>query len=266
LLHSFLLVRADSAKRSLLEQATASVWAELCQITLTQIVIFNRRRGGEAQRMPLSVYTADSPNSISDDINSCLSQVEQALCKEFRMIHIEGKRGRKVPVLLTKSSQAQIDLLISTRSSVGIPVKNNFLFARRNSLEPYRSNDCLRKFAKECGASNPSAITSTKLRKHVATMSQMLALRENELDLLASFLGHNIKVHREFYRLPEQTLQIAKVSKLLIAMERGELRSLQGRNLDDVDVEVPGLHSFVGSIIKYVESCIYVIIAWLLFR
>ena len=83
-------------------------------------------------------------------------------------------------------------------------------------------------------------LTSTKLRKHIATMSQMLALRSHELDLLANFLRHDISVHREFYRLPEQTLQVAKVSKLLNAMERGDTVSLQGRNLDNVDVNVTG--------------------------
>jgi len=127
------------------------------------------------------------------------------------------------------------------RITVGVSANNDYLFARRNSSEPYRSSDCLRRFASECKAKNPNAITSTKLRKHVATMSQMLALTENELDLLANFLGHDIRVHREYYRLPEQTLQVAKVSKLLIAMEHGATTSLQGLNLDNVDVNIPGM-------------------------
>jgi hypothetical protein len=128
--------------------------------------------------------------------------------------------------------------------TVGISTANEFVFARRNSLGPLRSSDCLRKFGRECGARDPGAITTTLLRKHIATMSQMLALRSNELDLLASFLGHNIQVHREFYRLPEQTLQVAKVSKLLIAMERGETSSLLGKTLDDIDVSGPGKNNF----------------------
>ena len=78
------------------------------------------------------------------------------------------------------------------------------------------------------------------MRKHIATMSQVLALRNNELDLLASFLGHNIQVHREFYRLPEQTLHVAKVSKLLMAMERGDTVALSGKTLDDIDVNLHG--------------------------
>lgn len=42
------------------------------------------------------------------------------------------------------------------------------------------------------------------------------------MDQIATFLGHDIRVRREFYRLPESTLQLAKVSKLLIAMEKGK--------------------------------------------
>jgi len=106
---------------------------------------------------------------------------------------------------------------------------------------PYRSSDCLRRFAVQSETKNPSALTSTKLRKHVATMSQMLALKDNELDLLATFLGHDICVHRELYRLPEHTLQVAKVIKLLIAMEHGQTKTLQGRNFDDINVNVPGV-------------------------
>ena len=58
------------------------------------------------------------------------------------------------------------------------------------------------------------------------SMSQMLALRPHELNLLASFLGHGIQVHREFHPLPKQTLQMTKISKILIAMKLGETGEL----------------------------------------
>ncbi|XP_045068586.1 uncharacterized protein LOC123483143 [Coregonus clupeaformis] len=94
----------------------------------------------------------------------------------------------------------------------------------------------LSQVCKQCGAKNPEALTSTRLRKQVATLSTLLNLKENEMDQLATFLGHDIRVHREFYRLPESTLQLAKVSKLLIAIEKGRLPYLQGKGLDDIEV------------------------------
>ena len=72
------------------------------------------------------------------------------------------------------------------------------------------------------------------LRKHVTTISQVLNLKENELDidLLAQFMGHD-RVHREFYRLPLDVLQTAEVAKILWAMENGQLQQLTGKSLDD---------------------------------
>ena len=100
---------------------------------------------------------------------------------------------------------------------------------------------------------------STKLSKHIATMSQMLSLKRHELDLLANFLGHDIRIHREFYRLPEETLQMAKVSKLLLAMERGETTNLQGRNFDNISVNVPG-EVIQDSNLMFLVLLIYVVI------
>ena len=115
------------------------------------------------------------------------------------------------------------------------------MFARIGASNScYRGSDCLRRFSKECGASNAESLTSTKLRKHIATMSQVLSLRSDELDLLAGFMGHDIRVHRDFYRLPSSTLQVAKISKLLLAVESGKITSLMGKNLDDIKVDVEG--------------------------
>ncbi|KAL7846095.1 hypothetical protein AOLI_G00242870 [Acnodon oligacanthus] len=41
----------------------------------------------------------------------------------------------------------------------------------------------------------------------------------------------------EYYRLPEATTQLAKISKLLLAMEKGCLPDLQGKSLDDIEIE-----------------------------
>ena len=58
----------------------------------------------------------------------------------------------------------------------------------------------------------------------VATMTQVLNFEEYELDGVASFLEHHLNVHREYYRLPENTVQLAKVMKVLMAVDRGVSR------------------------------------------
>ncbi|CAB1443445.1 unnamed protein product, partial [Pleuronectes platessa] len=101
----------------------------------------------------------------------------------------------------------------------------------------FRGSDCLRCFANACGAKCPKSLTSTKLRKHAATLSTVLNMTDTEMDQLANFLGHDIRIHREFYRLPEKTLQLAKISKVLMALEQGRLAEFHGKNLDEIGID-----------------------------
>lgn len=85
----------------------------------------------------------------------------------------------------------------------------------------------------------------------MATMSKILNLKDNEMDNLADFLGHDIRVHRKYYRLG--TLQLAKISKVLMAMERGRLSDFKGRNLDPQGKKV--LINCVFKIKVFQKSC-----------
>lgn len=55
------------------------------------------------------------------------------------------------------------------------------------------------------------SLTSTTLRKHTATLLTVLNMTDSEMDQLANFLAHDIRIHYEFYRLYEKTLQLAKI-------------------------------------------------------
>ena len=57
------------------------------------------------------------------------------------------------------------------------------------------------------------------------------------MDILAGFLGHNIHVHCNFYRLPQETLQLANVSKILLADDRGQTASYKRKNLDEIQLD-----------------------------
>ncbi|KAK0131235.1 hypothetical protein N1851_034057 [Merluccius polli] len=113
------------------------------------------------------------------DVELALTDLEKKLCHHFQRIEIKGKRGRKVPLLLTPEMQASMDLLNKTRNACEVPENNAFFFARPQALTHFRGSDVIRQVAQSCGARNPEALSSTKLRKHVATMSQILNLKEN---------------------------------------------------------------------------------------
>ena len=95
----------------------------------------------------------------------------------------------------------------------------------------------LKKFCKEAGVVKAELITSTNLRKYLATVSQVVCLSNEELEWLCNHLGHSINVHRNFYRLQESTLELTKISKLLLAVDEGSVHDLAGKDLNDSFVD-----------------------------
>lgn len=100
--------------------------------------------------------------------------------------------------------------------------------------------DCIHHFVKDCNVKNLQALTSIRLRKHVSTFSKVLNLKDTELDQLADFLGHDVKVHRTYYRPPEAALQLDKISKILMAQEQGQLGEYKGQGLDKTHTDPNG--------------------------
>lgn len=212
-------------------------WEELSKAVLTHTILFSRRRAGEVSKMTLSDYERRRTADVDGPVAATLTKLEQKLCTVFKRTLVKGKRGRPVPVIFTKQMEQYIDCLILHRAGL-VDDDNLYLFARVTpSLEHIRGTDAMRESANACGAERPDTLRSTTLRKQIATLSQVMNLQENELDVLATFLGHDIRVHRKYYRLADETIQVAKVAKLLMNMEKGGQGLLPGQTLDSLDIE-----------------------------
>ncbi|XP_073791774.1 uncharacterized protein isoform X2 [Danio rerio] len=232
-LQKHLRKQEEVSKEKLRKNANAADWKVLAETILCQIILFNRRREGEASKLLLTVYEKRNVKPANQDVVKSLTKLEQQLCSELTRLEIRGKRGKKVPVLLTKDMVDSLDLLIGSREKVGVTKDNPYVFAKVECSAHIRGSDCLRKYAAVCGAKDPKSLTSTQLRKQVATLCQIMNLKDNELDQLAKFMGHDIRVHREYYRLSENTIQLAKVSKLLLSLEKGS-GVYKGRSLEEI--------------------------------
>ncbi|XP_073805417.1 uncharacterized protein si:ch211-235f1.3 isoform X3 [Danio rerio] len=238
LLQKYLKSVEQTAREKLKDCCDPKAYAMLSESILSQIILFNRRRQGEAAKMLLETYENKNTEALNDDVMQCLSKLERDLSNDFTRIVIRGKRGQKVPVLLTKEMTRALDFLIEHRMQEnGVLYNNKYVFARAKSDSHIRGSDCLRKFANLCDAKHPETLTSTQLRKHIATLCQIMNLKDHELDQVAKFMGHDIRVHREYYRLTENTIQLAKMSKLLMAIECGT-SLYKGKSLDEIDLEL----------------------------
>lgn len=215
-----------------------TAYSMLSKRLLASLIVFNRKRSGEVSRMKLSEFYGLAANSTSvgeDEMG--LSKLELALASKFQRIEIEGKRGRTVPILLTEQMREALDLMVGSRQAATINTNNEYVFAASVGLGSLRGCDVIRECSVLCGANRPEALRSTSLRKQIATMAQILNLKNNELDSLANFMGHDIRVHRNFYRLSDEATQLAKISKILMAADSGKLSNYSGQSLDDIDLD-----------------------------
>lgn len=208
--------------------------------TLASIIIFNRRRQGEPSKLKTD-YDKNKEFTFNKETEESLTTFEKKLCATLKRIEIRGKRGRKVPLILTQINEKAIKQLIQCRDAVGVHKENPFVFAvLSGSVNYIRGSDALRKHVMLSKLTLPEVVTSTRLRKHIATLSQLLNLEERELEMLANYLGHDITVHREFYRLPEHTTQLAKCGKLLTMLDQGKCKEYIGKRLDDISLNLEG--------------------------
>jgi hypothetical protein len=83
----------------------------------------------------------------------------------------------------------------------------------------------------------PELIQSTRLRKYLATTIQIMSLGPEEQEWVARHLGHDLTVHKEFYRLHPSAIELSKISKLLIASEQGSLHKFSGQTIADMSLE-----------------------------
>ena len=65
--------------------------------------------------------------------------------------------------------------------------------------------------AQMAGVQSSKTITSTYLRKYIATVAEVLNLNSTEIDRLASHFGHDVSVHRRFYHLQEEHIEVSKI-------------------------------------------------------
>ncbi|KAL4718874.1 hypothetical protein ACJJTC_006539 [Scirpophaga incertulas] len=205
-----------------------------------KVLLLNRRRPGELQRLTVHDYleSDNNDNNKYEEFDRALTASERILVKKFKRVVIRGKRGRGVPVLFNKEVQDDIKLLLSIRHIFFDTTPNQFLFGNpgyNNTIYGYK---VLEKHAKLSGAKQPKAISSTRLRKHLATLSQVFSMSENDMEQLATFMGHTNEVHKKSYRLPDDVYQTAKISKLLILMEDGKADTYKGKSLEEIDLDL----------------------------
>ncbi|KAG5896028.1 hypothetical protein JTB14_014257 [Gonioctena quinquepunctata] len=145
----------------------------LTELLLAHVILLNRKRSGEAQRITINDYLG------KEDIYESLTVTEKVLVKNIKRFTIREKKGRAVPVIFTKEMQRNTEVLLESRKLFAS--SNPYLFANPSTENSFLwSNKVLKIMAMACNIENIEAITATCLRKHIATIAQFISMGDND--------------------------------------------------------------------------------------
>lgn len=136
-IQKFIKVLKEKEAKLILEEDIKNEegYRTLAETVLIQIILFNRRRSGEVERLLLDTYVNPINCETHEDILHCLSKFEQKLVNLLTLIKTPGKFRQMVPILLTKGIVESIDLLCTARKQHESFKESRFLFATATKMK-----------------------------------------------------------------------------------------------------------------------------------
>ena len=91
------------------------------------------------------------------------------------MVHLPGKGvgGRRVPLVITPEVRRAMDALVQTRNRCGLPISNPYFFATPSSSGYLNGWQVMNNVAVNAGLDKPHLVQSTRMRKYMATVTQV---------------------------------------------------------------------------------------------
>ncbi|XP_055956953.1 uncharacterized protein LOC126821491 [Patella vulgata] len=180
-----------------------------------KLVVYNRRRVGEVEAIRLTDYEKIRKGEAPEHLVGQLTDFEKKLLKEQEVMTVRGKTGRGVPIILPKITKQGLKFLTDRK-------------IRKDGV--IRAYNCLAKACSKAPLSSPELITSTTLRKYMATITQVLDLKPNEMTWVLDHLGHSMDVHKIYYRKTQ-------IAKLLLIQDTNQVGRFKDKSLTDVQME-----------------------------
>ena len=173
---------SDESAKEFVEAPGKKTGRRLSEALLTEIILFNKRRGGEAARLELRVYkeAVDRWEKINYDseLFCSLPEDQKELARHHFRCQTIGKKGRHVPIVMTLGMKSKVDLLVRHREEIGHTELNKYVFGIPGHESHLRSWEILRSLCTKFGTGK---LTSTSLRRYLATTLQVLDLSSQEI-------------------------------------------------------------------------------------
>lgn len=195
--------KAEEAYEKLKLSKDIETYKILVETSLVATILHNRKRVGDVQYLDWK----SCENQLNRDnveaqteFTASLTEGEKILTQNYCKIATIGKGSRPVTILIPKPIQKYFSMICKLRKEPWFPEGNIYFFTYPKSKFWIDGCSVMRKYAAICGAKHPELLTSNRLRKHIATVTQLLGLKQHEIDQLAKFMGHTSKTHETFYK------------------------------------------------------------------
>lgn len=226
------------------EEKSPENWKNLCRLLLVKITAFNARRPLEPGLMELKRFEKRTRGAnAGTDLIHMLTASEKIIAKSMDIVKVIGKHGRIVPILLTPHFVENIQLLNETRAVCGVHAENPFIFpqGKENSLHGGRITiHTVKTLAEKYNLEKPKLITAKQFRRVLASSIQYLNLMNADIENVCNHLGHDMRTHLNFYRLNTEAAELAKVSKILLLLDSGNLEQFSGKSLEEIEFPMNG--------------------------
>ncbi|KAK4878181.1 hypothetical protein RN001_010687 [Aquatica leii] len=233
----YLVKEAKEASENILKKhKLVKEYRRLSENVLAMVVLLNRKRIEKVQFLKVETYCKNDAQVQKEEFSAALTKSEQILVKNFKRVVTGGKGSKPVPILFSKAVQNWIDVMLGVRKDC-VPRTNEYLFANPKTPNKWISGyHRLEKLAKQSQVKNQELFTSTRLRKQIASFIKVLNVTDAEMEQFATFIGHTKKTHESYYGLPQGIYQTAKVSKLLLTINKGEGTKYKGKSLEKIEL------------------------------
>lgn len=173
-------------------------WKSLAKVVLAYEIVYNGKRGGDVAQMKVLDYISamNVQQKLTGAVFASLSDEEKEYAGQHYLISVKGKRNRINSIILTGQMKIAMDTLLEARTACGVLPSNPFFFAVPGYFTYLLPSPVLKEFITESGVSN---MATRQIRKFMATVLQA-SPGTLGVDQLARHLGHELSVHKEFYR------------------------------------------------------------------
>jgi len=208
-----------------------SIWdsvrfAELRDLVVSRLTLFNARRGGEPARLLVSEWK-DGENGVWFDRNRIekLSEEDARLFSEMMLTYQSGKGDKHlVPVLIPRDVVKGMEILCDpeVRDQADVLERNIFMFPATHKSTVHVNG--WHSVSRICSAAEVEAgkVTATKQRHRISTLYASLDVSETERPMFYQHLGHSAEMNANVYQAPLAEKEIRLVGSRLLAIDQPE--------------------------------------------